>query len=256
METCQRNGLPKKADSFRQNHQTPWSCWHKWVSSSSRWCLLGSLCNSARQTSLHPPKGSCHHQNHWQCEHFETTLFSKQLHRHSPYHLWDFLGSNWFCSQPPQSPGGQVETRARKFPGRNLTSQSVMGTSVQTSWLFSTQVFLFRCLGSGTKQFQMSTLKLCSPAHFFLVVHPCSWIETQNIEALFCWVLDPLVNNHREWKLITVYSNILRGGLFSYRLGGLTKIGQHSTLKISWNGCNTSKGKNLVAGVVTSWLVT
>ena len=200
METCQRNGLPKKADSFRQNHQTPWSCWHKWVSSSSRWCLLGSLCNSALQTSLHPPKGSCHHQNHWQCEHLETTLFCKQLHRHSPYHLWDFLGSNWFCSQPPQSPGGQVETRARKFPGRNLTSQSVMGTSVQTSWLFSTQDFLFRCLGSGTKQFQMLTLKLCSPAHFFLVVHPCSWIETQNIEALFCWVLDPLFNNHREWK--------------------------------------------------------
>ena len=190
----------KKADSFRQNYQTPWSCWHKWVSSSSRWCLLGSLCNSARQTSLHPPKGSCHHQNHWQCEHLETTLFCKQLHRHSPYHLWDLLGSNWFCSQPPQSPGGQVETRARKFPGRNLTSQSVTGTSVQTSWLFSTQVFLFRCLGSGTKQFQMSTLKLCSPAHFFLVVNPCSWIETQNIEALFCWVLDPLLNNHREWK--------------------------------------------------------
>ena len=67
MQTCQRNGLPKKADSFRQNHQTPWSCWRKWVSSSSRWCLLGSLCNSARQTSLHPPKGSCHHQNPWQC---------------------------------------------------------------------------------------------------------------------------------------------------------------------------------------------
>ena len=79
METCQRNGLPKKADSFRKNYQTPWSCWHKWVSSSSRWCLLGSLCNSALQTSLHRPRGSCHHQNHWQCEHSENNYIGIHL---------------------------------------------------------------------------------------------------------------------------------------------------------------------------------